>query len=61
MEMNDNGEIFKTQKFQGRPSSDAGRPEAEIAVYDFLDKAGVERHTDTPTGLHYGGVRGGAV
>lgn len=47
MEMNDNDEIFETQKFQGRPSSDEGRPEAEIAVYDFLDKAGVEYVTLT--------------
>ena len=47
MEINDNDEIFRTRKFRGRPSSDAGRPEAEIAVYDFLDKAGVEYVTLT--------------
>lgn len=47
MEMNDNDEIFRTRRFQGRPSGDEGRSEEEIAVYDFLDRAGVEYVTLT--------------
>lgn len=38
---------FKTEKYAGRPASDEGRCEAEVAVYDFLDKAGVDYITLT--------------
>lgn len=38
-------ELFETVKYKGRPSSMEGRSEAEIAVYDFLDRVGVEYTT----------------
>lgn len=36
---------FQTFKYKGRPSSMEGRSEAEIEVYDFLDRIGVEYTT----------------